>query len=297
MCTLVGTLDGHKDSINATQFSPNGAYLASGGEDGLLLIHSINNWRPLLRFVDASPITSLMFKSQQDVRISLNETQDKIHCMAHHRRKNLLAVGCGQDVFMINYEIRGEGKSSWVVTSKTSFLPPPRPPGSSGFLSNPLARSISFLKADCLLIAYLDHGIVWLLGPEDFSSHLAYHAKGMSNVRLVPRASYAVNAEIYHRGRAAVSPNESKLAVTNLFDGVDVYSMADQSRLNSVSVDVKENVSTAVAFLSDNTVVFGGGSGVAYIAEGTPLMVTRILRHGGILYALLGQMPHSNGDV
>jgi hypothetical protein len=124
------------------------------------------------------------------------------------------------------------------------------------------------------------------LGPEDFSSHLAYHAKGMSNVRLVPRASYAVNAEIYHRGRAAVSPNESKLAVTNLFDGVDVYSMADQSRLNSVSVDVKENVSTAVAFLSDNTVVFGGGSGVAYIAEGTPLMVTRILRHGGMSFFL-----------
>jgi hypothetical protein len=83
------------------------------------------------------------------------------------------------------------------------------------------------------------------------------------------------------RGRAAVSPSGTELAVTNLFDGVDVYSLVDQSRLYTVSVDMEENVPATVTFVSDNTVVFGGGSGLAYIAEGTPLRVRHTLEHGG----------------
>ena len=69
--------------------------------------------------------------------------------------------------------------------------------------------------------------------------------------------------------------------MTNLFDGVDVYSLTDQSRLNSVSVDVKKNVSVAVTFASNDGIVFGGGTGLAYIAEGIPLTVKHTLEHGG----------------
>jgi len=83
MYTLVGTLNGHGDSITAAQFSPNGAYLASGSEDGLLLIHSVGDWKPLLRFVDASPITSLVW---------------------HPSIKRLLFCGCKSgDVHMIKF--------------------------------------------------------------------------------------------------------------------------------------------------------------------------------------------------
>lgn len=72
--------------------------------------------------------------------------------------------------------------------------------------------------------------------------------------------------------------------MTNLFDGVDLYSLTDQSRLNSVSVDVKQNVSAAVTFASNDSIVFGGGSGFAYIAEGIPLAVKHTLEHGGVLF-------------
>lgn len=71
--------------------------------------------------------------------------------------------------------------------------------------------------------------------------------------------------------------------VTNLFDGVDLYSLVYQSRLGSVSVDLKENVSAAVTFASDNSIVFGGGSGLVYVAEGMPLTVRHTLRHGSVL--------------
>ena len=57
--------------------------------------------------------------------------------------------------------------------------------------------------------------------------------------------------------------------------------MTDKSRLYSVSVDVKTNVSVAVTFASNDSIIFGGGSGLAYIAEGTPLTVKHTLEHGG----------------
>lgn len=87
MYTLVRTLNGHNDSITTTQFSPNGSHLGSGSEDGLLLIHSIGDWKCLLRFVDASPITSLVW---------------------HPSRKRVLFCGCKSgDVHMIRFSASG----------------------------------------------------------------------------------------------------------------------------------------------------------------------------------------------
>ena len=80
--------------------------------------------------------------------------------MVHHNKGNLLAIGCGGDVFVMTYDIRKEGNSSWTVTSKTLLPPPPKFSGFGGFLPSPVARSISFLKANRLLVAYLEHGVV-----------------------------------------------------------------------------------------------------------------------------------------
>jgi WD40 repeat protein len=87
MYTLVGSLNGHTDSITAAQFSPDKAYLASGSEDGSLLVHSISNWEPLLRFVDASSITSLVW---------------------HPTSRRLLFCGCKSgDVHIIRFSASG----------------------------------------------------------------------------------------------------------------------------------------------------------------------------------------------
>lgn len=117
-----------------------------------------------------------------------------------------------------------------------------------------------------------------MLGSGILNPPLAHYAKRVPNVRhaIMSRCQRL----LHYRGRAAVSPDETKLAVTNLFDGVDLYSLTNQSRLNSVSVDMKENVPVAVAFMSDNAIVFGGGSGLAYVAEGSPPVVKHTLRHG-----------------
>lgn len=109
---------------------------------------------------------------------------------------------------------------------------------------------------------------------------MAHYAPGVSNVRHVENLGHSDKSQPRFRGRAAVSPDETKLAVTNLFDGVDLYSLADQSRLGSIPVDMGENFPTAVSFASNSSIIFGGGSGCAYVAEGTPLTVQHNLEHG-----------------
>ena len=198
----VASLGGHGDSVTTANFSPNGAYLASGSEGGLMLIHSVTNWRrPLLRFIGTSPITSstwhprlqgvffcgcksgdiytvrfsasgvrscyldcdplsiLTFMRTKDVvNIWTDPTKDQIHCLAHHDSQNILAVGCGNEVSLVTYKLRGETHASWANTK--SLPSPPQIPGYNGFLPKPIARSVNFLKRHRLIVAYLDHGVV-----------------------------------------------------------------------------------------------------------------------------------------
>ena len=78
-----------------------------------------------------------------------------------------------------------------------------------------------------------------------------------------------------------------KLAVTNLFDGMDVYAMSDQRRLHTVPVNITQNVSAPVLFLDNDSIIFGGGSGLVHIAKGEPSTVIQTLKHSGEPVAFL----------
>jgi len=53
------SLHGHTGSITALSFSFDSKYLATGSENGTLIIYTTLSWVPLMRFVDLSPLTSL----------------------------------------------------------------------------------------------------------------------------------------------------------------------------------------------------------------------------------------------
>ena len=55
------SLHGHTGSITVLSFSFDGKYLAAGSENGTLIIYMTLSWIPLMRFVDLSPLTSLVW--------------------------------------------------------------------------------------------------------------------------------------------------------------------------------------------------------------------------------------------
>ncbi|KAF9641846.1 WD40 repeat-like protein, partial [Thelephora ganbajun] len=52
---------GHSNSVVALQFSPDGKFLASGSGDGVLMVFSTSTWKPIKHYVDASPITAVIW--------------------------------------------------------------------------------------------------------------------------------------------------------------------------------------------------------------------------------------------
>jgi len=53
------TVTGLNESISALEFSPDGKFLASGCEDGSVVVFSTLDWKSLYTFADVSPSTSL----------------------------------------------------------------------------------------------------------------------------------------------------------------------------------------------------------------------------------------------
>ena len=55
------TLSGHTSSITALLFSPDGKYLASGSENGLVLVTVTESWETVKKLVNVSPVTALLW--------------------------------------------------------------------------------------------------------------------------------------------------------------------------------------------------------------------------------------------
>ena len=51
----------HTDSVNCLSFSPDGHFLASGGDDCTLFIFDFRQGRDVIKFVSSSPVASILW--------------------------------------------------------------------------------------------------------------------------------------------------------------------------------------------------------------------------------------------
>ena len=85
-------------------------------------------------------------------------------------------------------------------------------------------------------------------------------------------------------GWSAISPGEKHIVVSNLFDGLDFYCIADRALSHSVPYPMNQqnNVPVPVLFSSDgNIVIVGGVSGSARILDSGSCETLQVLPHDG----------------
>lgn len=57
----VETLSGHTSSITVLLFSPDGEYLASGCESGVILVTATESWKIVKKLVNVSSVTAILW--------------------------------------------------------------------------------------------------------------------------------------------------------------------------------------------------------------------------------------------
>ncbi|KAF9786242.1 WD40-repeat-containing domain protein, partial [Thelephora terrestris] len=256
-------------TISALEFSPDGKVLASGCEDGSVTIFSTLDWKPLQTFIDASPSTSLVWhpqvegllfcgfrsgdvhtlqtnRPQRDLKIWTDKSPGPVHCLTHDSGQNVLALGSGKDVVLTNYSTRDEDSLSWYNTRR---LPPPPSFIHLHTSKHPdqAAQSVHFLQEpNSVVVSYLHHGIT------------CWDRNSLSLVwQITPRSCQI--------GRSCLSTNNGTIAVTNLFDGVDWYSIKSQRLVDSFRMLIEDNIVAPIIFDGTGSWISGGSCGAVRV--------------------------------
>jgi len=79
--SLHTTLDGHGAAVTAMEFSPDGRFLASAGDDGVVLVFSTLSWAPVCRFVDVSPVSVLRWHRKKEKLLFCGHRNGDLHVL------------------------------------------------------------------------------------------------------------------------------------------------------------------------------------------------------------------------
>ncbi|KIK10702.1 hypothetical protein PISMIDRAFT_124037 [Pisolithus microcarpus 441] len=263
-------LRGHTGAVNALTFAPSGNELASGSEDGSLIIWDSLSGKLKSRFTFASSILSLAWGPRRSYRLyvgCLDGTLAIIEDLESNEATNSVLTGIRAPVFSLAVEgysgdiaialgsevhIAQALQSGKCVTRKIFPSPKDLPLMGEQLDKRVRGRAVVFMdNGNLLVVAYLYHGIVcW-----DTSS---FEQRWQINPIHSHQIMYCTCS-----GHAALSFDTKRIALTNLGDGVDIYSLGKSYpdlRIKNRPASQNQNVPVQVSWLSDGGAVVSGSS-------------------------------------
>ncbi|KAK0502070.1 WD40-repeat-containing domain protein [Armillaria luteobubalina] len=277
--THLTTIEGkHKNSVNVLAFSKDGKFFASGCEDGVLSIFNTKSGAEILRYeydhespaidciiwhYDVESRKILLYAGTRKGRLyRYNEPQKKglsnrvrdrvaqlegpIRCMEFDSGTKHLIIGHGYEA--ITYW-KLSSPADWRYAFGFTYPAFPTPANFIRPMPHPTGIHIP-RQNNRVLVTFLDHSIV------------CYSLERGDVLWSIPPERRI--------GRSAVSTDGMVMVTTNLFDGIDVYSLASNTlqRTANIPDDILDNIVIPICLINQDEAIFVGGSdGTASIVD------------------------------
>ncbi|GBE89659.1 WD40 repeat-like protein [Sparassis crispa] len=290
----------HTDAINCVALSPDGLFVASGSTDKRIVVWSLSSGQAIHRLVTHSAVLSLLWRSSPSriicgtadgtlITAAFNEENIYVSGFsAHSKPIECLSLSKGTTASrhlataahnVVNIWSSVENDTYWDY-GDTLDAPPSTPYSASHSVIITSVQWMNDPSADCLVTAYLHHGIIC-------------SRRGTGSIEVL----WSIHLPLC--GACNISPANDTLAVCNITSGFDVYAIPSGLRRLVLEVPSEPpGMALPIVYIHKGTMLLGGASnGKVRLWDARSGDIVQTLRYHGKFDPLLIQCVAENPDT